>query len=86
MLLFSSMFGPLHSITKNTTRRTSAINPVTMENSDNSYYKHIAQCYHESTPCTVSKDKWDTKKDTGKSMKHASFILQRLWYAKNLLG
>ena len=37
------------------------------------------QHYCESTPSAVSKDKWDTKEDTGKSMKHALYIL---WYAK----
>ena len=34
------------------------------------------QHYHESVPCTVSKDKWDTKKDTGKSVKHTLYVLQ----------
>ena len=65
---------------KNTTRRTSAINPVTMENSDNSHYiimllgkpLHGAS-YCESTPCAVSRYfKWDTKEDTGISMHCAS--------------
>ena len=36
---FLAMFNPLHIVTKNTTRRTSAINPVTMENSDDSVGK-----------------------------------------------
>ena len=31
------------------------------------------------TPFTVSKDEWDTKVDTGKSMKNALYVL---WYAK----
>ena len=30
----------------------------------------IMWCYHESTPCAVSKDKWDTKENTGNSTKH----------------
>ena len=32
--------------------------------------------YCESTPCAFSEDKWDTKEDTGKSMKHALYILR----------
>ena len=32
---------------------------------------------------TVSKDEWDTKKDTGKSMKNALYVL---WYAKRHLS
>ena len=32
---------------------------------------------------TVSKDEWDTKEDTGKSMENALYIL---WYAKSHLS
>ena len=32
---------------------------------------------------TVSEDEWDTKEDTGKSMKNALYILQ---YAKRILS
>ena len=39
-------------------------------------------CCRESTPCAVSKAKWDTKEDTGKSMRHALYVL---WYAKRHL-
>ena len=36
------------------------------------------------TPFAVSKDEWDTKEDTGKSMKNALYVLR---YAKrHLLG
>ena len=38
--------------------------------------------YHESTPCDVSKEKWDTKEHKGKSMMCALYIL---WYAKRHL-
>ena len=31
------------------------------------------------TPVVVSKDEWNTKEDTGKSMKNALYVL---WYAK----
>ena len=37
------------------------------EDSDNSHYKcreAIMQHFHELTPCSVSKDKWDTKENT----------------------
>ena len=41
-------------------------------------------CYHKLTLFVVSKDQWDTKEDTSKSMKNALCIL---WYAKrHLLG
>ena len=43
------------------------------------YKDAIMQYYLESTPCTFSKDKWDVKEGTGKSMKHALYVL---WYAK----
>ena len=35
------------------------------------------------TPFPVSKDEWDTKEDTGKSMKNALYVLQ---YAKRHLS
>ena len=46
-----------------------------------SVYKHgnHTSRYHESTPWTVSKKKWDTKVDKGKSMMHTLYVL---WYAK----
>ena len=47
------------------------INPVTMENLDNSGREVIVWCYRELTTGTVSKHKWDAKEDTGKSMKNA---------------
>ena len=37
----------------------------------------------KSTPFPVSKDEWDTKEDTGKSMKNALYILQ---YSKRHLS
>jgi len=43
--------------------------------------------HHMSPPClqlAVSKDEWDTKEDTGKSMKNALYVQ---WYGKrHLLG
>ena len=40
-------------------------------------------CYRQSTLFAVSKDEWDTKEDTGKSMKNALYVLQ---YAKKHLS
>ena len=60
------MFSPLHNIT-NEEHYEKDLNSVTMENSDDSHYKHrkvIMQHYCGSTPFTVSKDKWYTKEDT----------------------
>ena len=58
---------------RNAMRRTSAIITVTMENSFPIKCREaIMQCYSESTPCTVSEDKWDTDK----SMKHALYVLR----------
>ena len=39
-------------------------------------------CYVKSIRSTISKDEWDTKEDTGKSMKNALYVLQ---YAKRHL-
>ena len=59
----------------------------------NSHYENMDDFYYEGeslhataklTPFAVSKDEWDTKKDTGKSMKNALYVLR---YAKmHLLG
>ena len=51
-----------------------------MINTDNFRYKgKPSHANAKLTPFAVSKDTWDTKKDTGKSMKNALCIL---WYAK----
>jgi len=33
-------------------------------------------CYHQIETFAVSKDEWNTKEDTGKSMKNALYVLQ----------
>jgi len=43
------------------------------------YAKKATTCDHQIKTFTISKDEWDTKEDTGKSMKNALHIL---WYAK----
>ena len=64
------MLCPLHSnINKEQyTKSISAINPVAIENNPNSQHSHreATTCYHELTPCVVSKK--NTKKDKDKSM------------------
>ena len=44
------------------------------------YTKEAIMCNTKSTLFTFSKDEWDTKEDTSKSMKNALHILQ---YAKD---
>ena len=44
-----------------------------MENLDNFGREAIIVHYRKSTSCTVSKDKWDTKEDTGKSMMDCTY-------------
>ena len=51
-----------------------------MKNMDDFYYKgKPSRTTTKSTPFAVSKDEWDTKEDTGKSMKNALYVLR---YAK----
>ena len=56
-----------------------------MKNMDDFHYKGKPSCaITKSTFFIVSKDEWDKKEDTGKSMKNALYVL---WYAKrHLLG
>ena len=67
---------------KNCLKSTSAIKIAAMKNTDDFHYKGKASCATtKSTLFAVSKDEWDTKENTGKSMKNA------LRYAKrHLLG
>ena len=78
----SAIFNPLQ--TKNSVRIISAINPVTTENTDDSCLQMYCReamhrHYRELTPWAVSKKKWDTKEDKGKSMMRALYVLR---YAK----
>ena len=53
---------------------------ATMKNTDNFRYEGKPLCATtKSTPFTISKDEWDTKEDTGESMKNALYVLR---YAK----
>ena len=64
---------------------TSGIKVATTKNMDDFRYEgKLSYATTKLTPFAVSKDEWDTKKDTGKSMKNALYVLR---YAKrHLLG
>ena len=48
-----------------------------MKNTDDFRYEGKPSCTTaKSTPFAVSKDEWDTKEDTGKSMKNALYVLR----------
>ena len=69
---------------KNCLKSTSAIKIATMKNTDDFRFKGKPSRVHaKSTPFPVSKDEWDTKEDTGKSIKNALYVLQ---YAKRHLS
>ena len=74
----SAMFNPLHSNTNQ------GLFEKYLCNQSNHYekygYERKPSCATaKSTLFTVSKDEWDTKEDTGKSMKNALYVLR---YAK----
>ena len=76
------MFNPLLSITNQKLyfKNTSAIEVATMKNTDDFRYEgKPSRATTKSTLFAVSKDEWDTKEDTGTSMKNALYVLQ---YAK----
>ena len=55
-----------------------------MKNTDDFRYEGKLLCATvKLTPFAVSKDEWDTKENTGKSMKNALYVLQ---YAKRHLS
>ena len=69
---------------KNYSKSASAIKVATMKNVDDFCYEGKPSCATaKSTPFTVSNDEWDTKEDTGKSMKNALYVLQ---YAKRYVS
>ena len=67
---------------KNFSKNTSVIKIATMKITDNFSYTKALMCITKSTPFAVSKDKWNTKEDAGKSMKNELYVLR---YAKRLL-
>ena len=70
---------------KNCSKSTSAIKITTIKNTDDICYEGKPSCATvKLTLFAVSKNEWDTKEDTGKSMKNALYVLR---YAKrNLSG
>ena len=69
---------------KNCLKSTSAIKIATMQNTYDFHFEgKPSHARAKSTPFPVSKDEWDTKEDTGKSMKNALYVLQ---YAKRHLS
>ena len=69
---------------KNCLKSNSAIKIATMKNTDNFHYEGKPSCATAiSTLFPISKDEWDTKEDTGKSMKNALYALR---YAKRHLS
>ena len=69
---------------KNCLKSTSAIKVATMKNTNSFHYEgKPSPAAAKLTPFTVSKDKWDTKEDTDKSMKNALYVLR---YAKRYLS
>ena len=75
------MFNLLHNSTvqiKNCLKSTSAIKIATMTNMDDFHYTEgkPSRAIAKSTLFAVSKVEWDTKEDTGKSMKNALYVLR----------
>ena len=65
---------------KNCSKSTSAIKIAATKNTDDFRYEwKPSRATTKSTLFAVSKDEWDTKEDTGKSMKNALYVLR---YAK----
>ena len=69
---------------ENCLKSTSAIKTATMKITDDFHYEgKPSRAITKSTFFAVSKDEWDTKEDTGKSMKNALYVLR---YAKKHLS
>ena len=81
----SAMFNPLHSSTNQELfEKHLCYQNSHYENTDDFRYEGKPSCaIAKSTLFAVSKDEWDTKEDTGKSMKNALYVL---WYAKRHLS
>ena len=69
---------------KNFSKNTYAVKVPTMKNADDFYYEgKPSRATAKSALFAVSKDEWDTKEDTGKSMKNVLYVLR---YAKRFLS
>ena len=72
------MFNLLHNITnQELLEKTSAIKVATMKNINDFHYEgKPSHATTKSTLFAVSKDEWDKKEDSGKSMKNALYVLR----------
>ena len=79
------MFNPLHSSTNQELFEKHLCNRNSQdENTDDFRFEgKPSRARAKSTPFLVSKDEWDTKEDTGKSLKNALHVLR---YAKRHLS
>ena len=69
---------------KNCLKSAFAIKIATMKHTDDFRFEgKPSHACAKSTPFPVSKDEWDTKEDSGKSMKNALYVLR---YAKRHLS
>ena len=77
------MFNPLHSNTNQELLEKRLCNTTIKNTDDFRFEGKLPRAHTKSTPFPASKDEWDTKEDTGKSMKNALYVL---WYAKRHLS
>ena len=79
------MFNPLHSSTNQELFEKHLCNQNSHDEKYNDFHfeGEPSRAHAKSTPFPVSKDEWDTKEDTGKSMKNALHVLR---YAKRHLS
>ena len=79
------MFNPLHSSTnQELLEKYAVIKIAIMKNTDDFRYEgKPSRANAKLTLFAISKDEWDTKEGTGKSMKNALYVLQ---YAKRHLS
>ena len=75
------MFNPLHSITNQGLFEKHLCNQSShYESTDDFCYEgKPLRTTTKSIPFAVGQDEWDTKEDTGKSMKNVLYVL---WFAK----
>ena len=79
----SAMFSPLHRSTIQELFKKHLCNQNSHYEKYGFHYKGKSSRAHcQIDNFAVSKDDWDTKEDTGKSMKNALYVL---WYAKRHL-
>ena len=85
MVFLSAMFNPFHSSTNQEMfEKHPAIKIATMENMDDFRFEGMpSRATAKLTLFAVSKDEWDTKEDTGKSMKNTLYVLR---YARRYLS